>query len=107
VGWLGERVAERFLVSRGALVLGRNVVVGRGEVDLHVRLDGQTVVAVEVKTVVRGPASADPREHFDDAKARQVWRLARELEPPARRVDLVAVTLDSFGAEVRWLRHAS
>jgi len=105
VGRLGERVAERFLSDRGGTILGRNVSLDRGEVDLHVRID-RSVVAVEVKTLVRTSAAIDPAEHFTEAKASQVWRLAKLLEPPAHRVDLVTVVLDATGAAVRWIKHA-
>jgi Holliday junction resolvase-like predicted endonuclease len=105
VGRLGEAVAERFLTDRGGRLLGRNVVVDRGEVDLHMRLAG-SVVAVEVKTLVDGSHTLDPADHFTEAKADQVWRLARLLDPPAHRVDLVTVVLSGGGASVRWIKHA-
>ena len=92
MGRLGEHVAERVLTDRGAEILGRNVRVGRGEVDLHVRIDG-VVVAVEVKTLIAGDHDIDPGVHFDARKSQQVWSLADSLEPPARRVDLVTVVL--------------
>lgn len=93
---LGEKVAAEFLTARGATVLGRNVRVGRGEVDLLVRF-GTHRVAVEVKT----RAGAEPREAFSQEKANRVWEAARRLG--VSRVDLIGVRIDAAGAEVRWL----
>ena len=104
VGGLGEALAAAYLVQHGAVILGRNVELGRGEIDLHVRF-GATVVAVEVKAAVR--STVDPLEHFDDAKAARVRALARRLEPPAYRIDVVAITFDRAGASVRWLADAA
>ncbi|MCJ7780611.1 MAG: YraN family protein, partial [Acidimicrobiia bacterium] len=49
VGAAGEVVASRFIERRGAVILDRNVRVGRDEIDLIARIDGR-VVAIEVKT---------------------------------------------------------
>ena len=73
---------------------------GRGEVDLLVRLSG-TVVAVEVKTANRG--DIDPAENFTEAKAQMVRRTALRLSPPAKRIDLITVTVDAGGVAIRWL----
>lgn len=106
VGVLGELVAQRFLAERGAIVLGRNVRVGRGEVDLHLRLRGE-VLAVEVKTIAGPDPALDPVDNFTPAKAAQVRRLARQLSPPAYRVDFIGVLLQPEGVEVRWIPHAA
>ena len=105
VGRLGEELAARFLEARGARVLGRNVRVGRGEIDLHVAVGGVSV-AVEVKTLVASPDHTDALEQFSAHKARTVRRYARMLSPPAHRVDLIAVTLRGEGAELRWVAFA-
>ena len=106
VARLGEEVAARFLVRRGAKVLGRNVRLGRGEIDLHVSIDGVSV-AVEVKTIVARHRSDDAIYQFSPRKADTVRRYARRLHPPARRVDLVAITLRERGADVRWVPFAA
>jgi putative endonuclease len=100
VGRTGERIAASFLEHRGAVVVDRNVRVGRDEIDLLVVLDGERI-AVEVKTA-RG-ADAHPEDNFDDAKERHVRRAARNLTPPVWRIDLVTVVITETGATVRWL----
>jgi Holliday junction resolvase-like predicted endonuclease len=75
--------------------------VGRGELDLVVRMHGRRV-AVEVKTV--GPArQGAPVDRFDPPKAATVRRLANRLRPPATRVDFVGVRVCDGGVRVRWL----
>jgi len=98
VGAAGEVVAARFLERRGVDVVDRNVRVGRDEIDLIARIDGQ-LVAIEVKTGL-GPGTR-PWENFDDDKADKARRAAGALS--IRRVDLIAVELDVDGAVVRWL----
>jgi putative endonuclease len=100
VGRVGEDIAAAFLTRRGGVVLDRNLRVGRGEIDLLVRLDGERV-AVEVKTALEG--GDRPEENFDAAKERHVRTAARSLTPPVWRVDLIAVVLGKAGASVRWL----
>ncbi len=94
-------MAERFLTGRGAVILARNHRVGRGEIDLLVRF-GSELAAVEVKTLLAGTDSfGDPAEAFIPRKASQVRKLANALG--VFRVDLVAVTVQSGGANLRWI----
>jgi len=60
-------------------------------------------VAVEVKTATATSRVPDPVVNFDDDKLVQVWSLARRLDPPADRVDLVTVVLGKHGVDVRWV----
>jgi len=69
VGALGERIAERFLVRRGALVTARNLRLWPGEIDLLIEMGGVRV-AVEVKTRVW----VDPAEEMTDLKAERLYR---------------------------------
>lgn len=87
------------------MILARNEVVGRGEIDLVVRF-GRTVAAIEVKTIVPSVPSDDPLDHFTPAKACQVSKLARSLEPAVNRVDVVGVTVRAEGVDIRWLPYA-
>ena len=85
--------------------MGRNVGVGRGEIDLLVRFD-RTVAAVEVKTIIPSVPSDDPLDHFTASKARQVRRLAAALTPAVYRVDAIGVTVRPCGVDIRWLPYA-
>lgn len=78
--------------------MARNVVVGGGEIDIIASI-GHRRVAVEV----RSRWGSDPLDAFGEAKHTQVWSLARQLEPPCDRVDLVAVRFGPAGVDVRWV----
>ena len=106
VARFGEGLAARFLTERGARLLGRNVRVGRGEIDLHVMFDSGPA-AVEVKTRVRPAPGFGPLGAYGKRKAAAVRRHARLLDPPAYRVDLVAVTIGTVGVDVLWIPYAS
>ena len=98
LGRLGEDLACQFLVRRGLTVVGRNVEVAGGEIDLVVR-HGRTTVAVEV----RSRWMDDPVDAFDHDKHRQVSVLARTLDPACGRIDLVAVRFHPGGVDIRWV----
>ncbi len=103
----GEEVAATFLIRRGAVIEGRNVRVGRGELDLVVRL-GDRRIAVEVKTVGRGATAEDPMERLTFAKLDQVRLLADRMSPPPGdrvrpvRVDFIGVRVTEGGVTVNW-----
>jgi putative endonuclease len=106
VGRYGEKVAARHLEERGWQVLDRNWRGTGGELDL-VALDGDVLVAVEVKTR-SGDGFGHPAEAVTPIKLRRLRRLTGEwLERHGRaagrrfrevRVDVVAVTLPRAGA---------
>jgi putative endonuclease len=98
VGAAGEVVASRFIERHGAVILDRNVRVGRDEIDLIARIDGH-VVAIEVKTGLG--SGTRPWENFDADKSARIRRAARALS--IRRIDLVAVELTGYGVTIRWL----
>ncbi len=111
VGRHGERVAEHYLVERGAVVLARNWRCRAGELDLVVLHCG-SLVAVEVKTR-RGEGFGDPLEAITPVKLARLRRLVvafadehREAlggRARALRVDAVSVLLPQRGAAV--VRH--
>jgi putative endonuclease len=97
LGRRGERAAARHLRRRGYRVLGRNVRLPGGEVDLvALAPDRRTVVVVEVKT--RAADSAIPAEEsVTGAKRRKLLDLTERLiarnawtDRPVR-IDVVAV----------------
>lgn len=85
-------------MARGATIIGRNVRVGRRELDLLVRFD-RIVVAVEVKTRV----NHDARLAYTQEKSRNVREAMAGARPRPRRLDLVAVRLAAAGVDIRWL----
>lgn len=74
LGRWGEGMALSYLLQRGWTSLGRNVQVGRRELDLIVRR-GSVLAFVEVKTR-RGSSFGDPLEAVTPAKCREVCRAA-------------------------------
>jgi putative endonuclease len=110
LGRAAERAAARHLEAAGWRILGRNVRVGRGELDLIVRR-GTVLAFVEVKAR-RTTTCGTPEDAVTPAKCRQVARLA-ELWLGARpwamggvrdvRFDIVAVDLTTYPAAVRHL----
>lgn len=97
LGARGEAIAHEHLEDRGCIVLARNWRTREGELDLIVR-DGDTVVAVEVKT----RSSLDYGHPLEAITARKAHRLRRLLGAWARehaargtrlRVDAIGVVL--------------
>ena len=82
VGAYGERVAERFLLEAGLVVLERNWRCPFGEIDIVAR-DGDCLVVCEVKTR-SSPAFGHPVEAVTAVKTRGV-------RPREIRIDVVAV----------------
>jgi putative endonuclease len=109
-GRAAEAAAASYLVDRGWTLLGRNVRIGRGELDLIARRGG-VLAFVEVKGR-RSAACGSPEDAVDGRKRRQVARLS-ELWLAARpwalrgvsevRFDVVAVDATVHPPEVRHL----
>ena len=94
---MGERIAATFLASHGLDVVGRNVEVGRGELDLLAVDQGQRVV-VEVRAVT---ADRDPIDAIGPGKRRRVTRLAGAVG--ASRVDFLGVRIRPDDVVVHWV----
>jgi putative endonuclease len=109
-GRAAEAAAARYLARQGWVLLGRNVRIGRGELDLIVRR-GDVLAFVEVKAR-RSAACGSPEDAVDGRKRRQVARLA-ELWLAARpwalrgvsdvRFDVIAVDAAVCPSRVRHL----
>jgi len=109
-GRAAEEAAARYLLRGGWRLLGRNVRVGRGELDIVARR-GPVLAFVEVKAR-RTLTCGAPEDAVGAAKRRQVARLA-ELWLAARpwalkgidevRFDIVAVDSRTFPSEIRHL----
>jgi putative endonuclease len=76
VGGYGERLAGRYLVSQGLVLLDRNWRCPAGELDLIAR-DGADVVFVEVKTR-RSVRFGQPVEAVVPSKARRLRKLGAQ-----------------------------
>ena len=109
IGQYGERVAQRYLLDAGLVILDRNWRCREGELDIVAR-DGRVLVFCEVKTR-SSVAYGDPAEAVVGAKARRLRRLAaRWLQEhpgawPELRIDVISVLRSAHGAaEVRHLK---
>ncbi|MFJ4106499.1 YraN family protein [Oerskovia enterophila] len=102
VGRYGEKIAARYLVEAGWVVLDRNWRGTRGELDVVAR-DGDVLVVVEVKTR-RGTAYGHPAEAVTPDKLARLrrltgeWMAAHPVRPGSVRIDVVAVVLPQAGA---------
>jgi putative endonuclease len=97
VGEIGERIAAKFLTSHGLDIVGRNVNVGRGELDI-LALDRGRRVVVEVRGIT---AKRDPIDAIGPGKRRQVKRLAGAAG--ASRVDFLGVRIGPDDVEIHWV----
>jgi putative endonuclease len=111
VGAYGERVAVRYLIDQGMVLLDRNWRCSGGEVDAILR-DGDTLVFAEVKTR-RGNRFGSPAESVVPAKVKRLRRLAgmwlaqARIRPREVRFDVISVLpQESGGATVEHLRGA-
>jgi len=112
-GRAAEAAAARHLVREGWTLLGRNVRVGRGELDLIARRGG-VLAFVEVKARRTAEYGA-PEDAVDGRKRRRVARLAELWLAPRPwalngvsdvRFDIVAVDATSCPPAVRHLEGA-
>ena len=109
-GRAAEEAAARYLIQDGWRLLGRNVRIGRGELDIVARR-GPVLAFVEVKARRTSTCGA-PEDAVGALKQRQVARLA-ELWLAARpwalngvddvRFDIIAVDSSSFPSTIRHL----
>jgi putative endonuclease len=107
-GDLAEQAVARHLAALGWTILGRNVRVGRSEVDIVARDPTATLVIVEVRSR-SGSGLGTPEETVDGGKVARLyaaaWQLARGSHPTqdaavtkgTYRVDLVSVVRGNDG----------
>ena len=94
---MGEGIAAKFLSSHGLDVVGRNIELGGGELDLLALDQGQRVV-VEVRAVT---SDRDPIDAIGPGKRRRVTRLAGAVG--ASRVDFLGVRIRPDDVVVHWV----
>ncbi len=113
LGWAAEQAAAEHLRRSGWFCLGRNVRVGRGELDIIVRR-GRVLAFVEVKAR-RSGICGSPEDAVDRRKRRQVARLAEMWlasrpwalhEVDEVRFDIIAVDASRSPAAIRHLAAA-
>ena len=98
LGWLGERVAARWLVERGWTVVAHRFRSGHRDLDLIVR-QGALIAFVEVKAR-RGAGYGGPlgavhwRKQRELVRSAQVWIARHGAEGETYRFDVVGVLLE-------------
>ena len=112
-GRAAEEAAARYLTQSGWRLLGRNVRIGRGELDIVARR-GPVLAFIEVKAR-RTHTCGAPEDAVSALKRRQIARLA-ELWLAARpwamdgvddvRFDIIAVDSTAFPSAIRHLAAA-
>lgn len=90
-----------FLERHGLRVMGHNLKVEGGEIDL-LAMDGRQRVVVEVRSRIGG---GDPIDAADNLKRVRVAGLAADIG--ADRVDIVGVRFGADGVDVHWVPAAS
>lgn len=95
IGSIGEKIAEKFLIERGFMILDRNVVIVNAEIDLIAR-DGKEIVFVEVK-YRRGKGFGYGDEAISKAKiknlgrAADIWMFRKNYRNVYARFDVVSI----------------
>ena len=110
-GKRSERLARRFLKSRGLKPVTANWAARSGEIDL-VMLDAEVLVFVEVR-MRSARAWTDGLASVDGGKQRRIARTARlylashpEHEHRATRFDVVALAHSHYRVTLEWTRNA-
>ena len=92
----GEREAERYLLRKGWVIVGRGYEDSVGELDI-IAVDGPTLVFVEVKTRATH-RKGHPAEAVDAEKQKQLSRVGlsfirrNNLDGVPTRFDIIAIT---------------
>ncbi len=106
-GIVAEEAARRFLGELGWSIVGRNVVVGRGELDLVALDPGEpgVLVIVEVRGARTGRFGA-PEESVDGRKLARTWAAAgalmRSAWPARHGIAARAMRIDVVAVDLRW-----
>jgi len=112
--WFGtraERAAAKFLKKLGYRIVGRNIVLAPGELDI-VALDGECIVFVEVRSTERGDIER-PTASVDHEKQRRLSNLAvaflqkHHLLGHTARFDIIAVSWPANCREPTIVHHKS
>ncbi|MFK7992154.1 MAG: YraN family protein [Sandaracinaceae bacterium] len=110
LGALAEGLVAQRLTARGFTVLGRNVRVGRLEIDLIARR-GKMVVFCEVRarrssSWVHPLETIGPKKIANIREAARRWLLTHKRNGCAIRFDAAAVTFDSASPVLEYVEDA-
>ena len=109
LGIKGENIAARFLSRKGYKIIGRNVRLFVGEIDI-VAKKGPFFVFVEVKTRESLSFGA-PYLSVTWKKKKKLALCAlcylnmRNMSDAARRIDIVSVEIDGFSGQINKIEH--
>ena len=100
IGKEGEAQAAKFLLSKGYMIIGRNIRIGRDEIDIIARdKKDDVIVFCEVKTLSKSGGAFNPVFNFNrdkkycSVRAAYKW-MNRNDYSDAFRIDLVCVCGD-------------
>lgn len=108
IGMLGEDIAEKYLLDNNYKILGRNIRMKCGEIDIvSMKKDG-TIVFVEVKTMSESYNGLIPEDQMSKAKRMKFERVAsiyaNQLknidEQKGWQLDLVSIVLKKGGEPI-------
>ncbi len=113
LGKQGEKIAEKFMVSKGYELLCRNYRYNRAETDL-ILLDkkNKTIVFTEVKTR-RSKTFGEPEESITFKKSEQLLRSADgylsehpEFEDYEKRIDVITIFIEGKKETINHIENA-
>lgn len=113
VGFTGEELASKYLISRGFKVIERNFKKRYTEIDI-VGIESGILVFVEVKTRL-GNKFGTPQEAITPWKIKSLIRSAQYYKllhpdfPDALRIDVVSVSLisESQAGNISWYKNVT
>lgn len=109
LGKAGETEAEKFLRRAGLKVIGKNVRVGKFEIDLIAK-DGNEIVFVEVKTR-RSNKWGYPESSVDYKKQKGLFKAGKYYfskhfsDKHTYRFDIIAITCEPE-ISIEWIKNA-
>lgn len=108
IGKSGEQIACRFLKSQGMKILGTNVRMSVGEIDI-LASDKDTIVIVEVKTRT-DKVLGNAEEKVDLKKQKKLRMIAKELSiqyPDSNlRIDVIALNNFNKSQDLSYIKNA-
>lgn len=109
VGKQGEKIAIDYLIEKGYLILERNYVSGKNEVDIIAKNKGE-IIFIEVKTRTSS-YYISPEQAVNRNKQRSIIRVAnsyilRNRIDKEARFDIISIILEANGHEINHIERA-